>query len=137
MATKTDKLTPAQAAALDRLATGSTVTATAEAVGASRQTVSEWLNRNPAFQAALNRRRAEVWGEAADRLRALLPRALDRIEAAIDSDGPEGLQAAIALLRLAKIDPMPAGSTDPGEIEVELVEAAREMGTRRLFAGMS
>ncbi len=136
MATKTDKLTPAQAAALDRLAMGSSVTAAAEAVGASRQTVSEWLNRNPAFQAALNRRRAEVWGETADRLRALLPRALDRIEAAIDSEGPEGLQAAIALLRLAKIDPLPAGSTDPGEIEVELVEAARELGNRRLFAGM-
>lgn len=46
-------LTPQQEAAADLLATGKTVTDTAEAIGVTRQTVSEWLHYNPEFQAAL------------------------------------------------------------------------------------
>lgn len=137
MATKTDKkkLTPAQAAAVDHLATGSSVTDAAAAVNASRQTVSGWLNDHPVFQAELNRRRAELWGAAADRLRALLPKALDRIAAAIDSEGPEGLTAAIALIRLARVEPLPAGPVDPEAVEVEAIEKAADVNRRRRFVG--
>lgn len=138
MATKPDKkkLTPAQAAAVDHLAAGSSVTDAAAAVNASRQTVSGWLNDHPVFQAELNRRRAELWGAAADRLRALLPKALDRIGAAIDAEGPEGLQAAIAILRLAKVEPLPAGPVDPEAVEVEAIEKTAEVNRRRRYAGL-
>lgn len=137
MATKPDKkkLTPAQAAAVDHLAAGSSVTDAAAAINVSRQTVSGWLNDHAAFKAELNRRRAELWGAAADRLRALLPKALDRIGAAIDSEGPEGLTAAIALIRLARIEPLPAGPVDPDEVEVEAIEKTADVNRRRRFVG--
>src|SRR2546423_585802 len=68
---------------VDLLAAGSNLTEAAEKVGVSRQTVSEWVNRNPAFQAALNRRRQELWAEASDKLRGLLPPALTVLEQAL------------------------------------------------------
>ena len=43
-----------QAAALDLLLSGQTVTAAAAAVGVARETVSRWRNTDPAFQAAYN-----------------------------------------------------------------------------------
>jgi len=48
------KLTATQEQALLLLASGETVTRTAEAAGVSRQTCSEWVNRDPDFIAALN-----------------------------------------------------------------------------------
>lgn len=134
--TKIDKLTPAQAAAVDHLATGASITDAAAAVKASRQAVSGWLNGDPAFQAALNRRRADLWAETADRLRGLLPRALKRIEGAIDTDGPEGLQAALALIRMAKLDLTPTGGTDPEEIEIEQTEREKDLMWRGLSAAI-
>ena len=59
--TKNDKLTPTQSAAIDHLATGSSVTDAAKAANVTRQTVSGWLNHDPTFQAALNSRRTELW----------------------------------------------------------------------------
>ena len=107
MPTKTDtqkngskaELSPAQLTAADCLATGSSVKDAAAAVKVTRQTVSEWLNQDAAFQAELNRRRAELWSEQADRLRSLLPKALTTIERAIEEGGAEGLKAALAIIR--------------------------------------
>ena len=56
---------------------------TTEATGVSRQTVNGWKNHHPAFVTALTARRTEVWGVACDRLRALLPKALDALEGSI------------------------------------------------------
>ena len=49
------KLTANQEQAILLLAKGETVTATAAAVGVTRQTVSEWRNRDADFRAELNR----------------------------------------------------------------------------------
>lgn len=133
MATKGDNLTPAARAAIDLLATGATVTATAKATGTSRQTVSDWLNNNPVFKAELNQRRAELWGQTCDRLRALLPLALDRIELALQSDGVEALNAALALIKMAKIDPLPTGPVEREAVEVEQAERARDLKRRSFF----
>ena len=62
-------LTPQQETAVDLLASGKTVTDTATAVEVTRQTVSEWLNHHPGFQAALNSRRQELWAGMTDALR--------------------------------------------------------------------
>lgn len=126
MATKHDKLTPAARAALEALAAGATVTAAAKAVKVSRQTVSDWLNHNPAFNAELTQRRAELWGQACDRMRALLPVALDRIEAALHTEGPGSLNAALALIRMAKVEPQPVGPVESGVVQVIVHRAARE-----------
>lgn len=133
MATKGDNLTPAARAAIDLLATGATVTATAKAIGTSRQTVSDWLNNNPVFKAELNQRRAELWGQTCDRLRALLPLALDRIELALQGDGVEALNAALALIKMAKIDPLPTGPVEREAVEVEQAERARDLKRRSFF----
>ena len=80
------KLTATQEKALLLLASGETVTATAEAVGVSRQTVSEWTNRDAEFIAALNSVRQEILDAGADRLRNMVGAALDAVEAGINSE---------------------------------------------------
>lgn len=73
-------LTPAQAAAAASLITGATDGEAAEAAGVSRQTVWTWRHKHPVFIAELNRRREEVFAGARDRLRSMLPKALDVLE---------------------------------------------------------
>jgi hypothetical protein len=116
--TKTDgaKLTPAQLMAIDQLAIGASVTATADACKVARQTVSEWLNQNHEFQAALNQRRSEIWNEQLDRYRTLLPKALDTIETVLSEGGSDAVRAALTLLKLANFNPGLTGSTDPNEL---------------------
>ena len=72
-------LTVKQQNAIDRLVAGDTDEQAAQAAGVHRVTVSNWRLHDPAFQAALNARRQEVWGASADRLRSLVPRAIDTL----------------------------------------------------------
>jgi len=121
--TKTDTsrkwvLSPQQETAIDLLATGQSITATAEAVDVARQTVSEWVNRHCGFQAALNQRRQDVWRDCADKLRALLPKALDTLEAELD--GERRLKAAEAIVKMAGlIGQQPKGPTTAEDMEQE------------------
>src|SRR5215210_166260 len=82
-------LSIAQLNAIDCLATGQTDAETAAAVGVTRQTVNGWRNHDPRFIAALNARRLDIWGGAGDRLRALLPKALAALEAALSDEGAD------------------------------------------------
>lgn len=123
-------LTPKQRATLDLLAVGTSITEAAEATGVSRQTVSEWLHHHHGFQAALNRRRRELWTNVSDRLRALLPKALTVLEREIE-DGSAPLAAAVHVLKACAVygSPLPIGSTDPAELDLverEHVEHAAE-----------
>ena len=79
-------LTPQQETAVDLLVSGKTLTDTATAVEAPRQTVSEWLHHHPGFQAALNSHRQELWGEMTDSLRGLLAKALEVLKCALDGE---------------------------------------------------
>src|SRR5215210_6483134 len=79
-------LSIAQLNAIDCLAAGQTDAETAASVGVTRQTVNGWRHHHPAFIAALNARRLEIWGAAADRLQALLPKALAALEATLDRE---------------------------------------------------
>jgi hypothetical protein len=118
-------LTLPQQSAIDLLASGKTDTETAELLGLSRVAVSKWRLYDPVFQAALNRRRAEVWGAGCERLRALIPKALDTLTDALEEkDSPNRLKAALEVLRLVRLPaPVPAGPTAPEEIVRGLVEA--------------
>ena len=80
------KLTATQEQALLLLASGETVTRTAEVVGVSRQTCSEWVNRDPDFIATLNTLRQETLDAGADRLRNMVGAALDAVEAGMNSE---------------------------------------------------
>jgi hypothetical protein len=121
-------LTVAQQSAVDLLAGGNNDTETAELLKLARPTVSKWRLYDPAFQAALNARRAEVWGAGLDRLRALIPQALDAVGDALAGDNPAArLKAAGMVLSLARLpDPAPAGPTSAADILAALVEARKD-----------
>jgi Homeodomain-like domain len=110
--TSRPELTPQQAAAVDLLAVGRTITEVAEAVGVTRQTVSGWLNQDPVFEAAVNRRRQELWENVSDRLRALLPNALDVLKQALENGS---VKAAVEVLKAAGLHGLqrPSGPVDP------------------------
>jgi hypothetical protein len=115
-------LTTEQENAIDLLVSGTSDRETAAAVGVSRQTVCGWRNHHPAFIAALNARRLAVWGGSGDRLRALLPTALDCLEGAITGEASDW-KAAAKVVKLAGLDrqgfgvpnlgPSSIGPTDP------------------------
>ena len=127
-------LTPQQETAVDLLASGKTVTDTATAIDVTRQTVSEWLNHHPGFQAALNGRRQELWIGMTQTLRGLLPKALEVLQCELDGEHP--LPAAVHVLKACGLYGMlpPRG---PAEVEdAVLAEQERQSERRRkaLFA---
>lgn len=128
-------LTVAQQNAVDLLAVGKNDTETAEALGVHRVTVTRWRLYSPEFRAALADRRQAVWGAAADRLRALLPKALDTLADALEqSDATDRVNVALAVLKLVGPLPLvPTEPTDPDEILRREVEREREYAraTRR------
>lgn len=115
-------LTVEQQNAVDRLVAGDTDLQAAEAVGVNRVTVTKWRLHDVTFKAALNARRQEVFGAAADKLRSLVPKALDALAAAMEGGN---VLAAVTILKAAALDklPPPAGPTDPEQLFAELVEA--------------
>ncbi len=137
MPTKADKtrqeLSVEQLNAIDVLVTGKTDAETAAAVGMSRQTVNGWRNHHPDFIAALNARRLETWGVSCDRLRALLPKALDALDAAVTGGGPDGWKAAVKVVELAGLDRQGAGvpNLGPYSIGATDVEGVIEMEAKR------
>src|SRR5262249_19472976 len=77
---------------------GKTYQATAETLGVSRATVSGWANHNAAFAAEVNRLRQELWGSLVDRLRGLAPRAVEILEAALETE--EAVSVALSVLKI-------------------------------------
>ena len=115
---KTRQLSIEQANAIEHLLQGQSDRAVAEAVGVSRQTVSEWKNHDPLFVAELNRQRSEMWKEARERMKALANRALDVVELQFDSDDPKAALAAAkyilqGTLLLGDTDLPRSGPTSP------------------------
>jgi hypothetical protein len=118
-------LTVAQQNAVDLLAGGKNDTETAELLRLARPTVTKWRLYDPVFQAALNARRAEVWGAGVDRLRSLIPQALDALAGALEHGDPAArVKAAGVVLHLAGLPaPVPSGPTTPEAILAGLVAA--------------
>jgi len=105
MTTKPDKsrrLNVQQRNAIELLIVGKSDREVAEVVNVTRQTVSGWRLHDPFFQAELNRQRSELFGAAIDRLRNLVPKALDVIEHELE--GPNAYRAAFEVLKLAGFD---------------------------------
>jgi hypothetical protein len=83
---KPKPLTVEQESAIDALLTGKSDREAAEIAGCSRWAVQGWRTSHPLFMATLHQRREELFSGAVDRLRSLLGKALDNIEAAIQSN---------------------------------------------------
>lgn len=94
-------LTIEQLNAIDLLVTGKSDQEVADKVGVNRVTVTSWRLYDPYFQAELNRRRKEIWGASVDRMRALLPKAFDVLEQAINNGD---VKAALELIKMAGLD---------------------------------
>jgi hypothetical protein len=117
-----------QLSAIDLLAAGKTDQEAADLLKLHRATVTKWRLYDPVFQAALNQRRAEVWGAAADRLRSLIPKALDALADALENSNYCGrLKAAAELLRLAPPTgiALAIGPTDADQIVRGIVRQRR------------
>jgi len=124
-ADKTRQLNVKQENAIDLLLQGQSDREVAEAVGVSRQTVTEWRNGNAVFGAELNRRRQEVWGGQQERLRGLVAKAVDVLEEQLeDEQGMTPVRvrqaAAVHILKAvglygSKLEPR--GYTDPEMVE--------------------
>src|SRR5262249_17512794 len=119
-------LTLAQQSAVDLLAAGKNDTETAAALNLNRVTVTRWRLYSSEFRAALADQRAAVWGASADRLRALLPKALDALAEAL-ANGDERVTVALAILKLAGPLPLVADDPpDPEDVLRRIVEEERE-----------
>src|SRR2546422_3751766 len=127
-------LSPQQETAVDLLASGKTVTDTAKAIEVTRQTVSEWLNHHPGFEAALNRRRQELWTGMTDALRGLLPKALEVLKCELEGEQP--LPAAVHVLKACGLYGGIAAPQGPTEVE-DAVAAQRQRAYHRALANMS
>ena len=117
-------ITPRQEAAIELLLAGSTDTAAAATLGLHRTTIARWRGVHPGFQAELARRREELYGAAAERLRALVPKAIGVLEAALD--GKDALATAHELLRMTglhRLAPPARGPHDAEQILGKLVRA--------------
>jgi hypothetical protein len=131
-ATECDKaLQPAelnhrQLTAVDALLGGANDEEAAAAAGVHRVTVNRWKNHNFYFVAELRARRGELWESAVERLRALLPKAIDRLEREI-ADGPDGLRAALELVKLTGLAERRAGGgpVDPQGVFDEMIREKR------------
>jgi hypothetical protein len=118
-------LTLPQQSAVDLLASGKNDTETAELLKLNRVTVTKWRLYDPVFQAAVNGRRAEVWGAALNRLQALIPRALETLAAELDrAESPQCWKAAVEILRMVQVRPSaPTGPTSAEAIVDAMVQA--------------
>ena len=72
----TPELTDQQRTAIDLLVQGLSDGEVAQRIGAARETVCRWRNRDPHFIAELNQRRLEVWQSNRERIRGLISKAL-------------------------------------------------------------
>jgi hypothetical protein len=120
-------LSVAQLNAVDALVAGKNDREAAEQIGVSRVTVTRWKLYDVQFRAALAARRAEVWSGAADRLRALLPKALDVLAEALSdkAHGERRTNTALTLLKLAGLPVTPPDEPRHAD-EIVRLEVERE-----------
>lgn len=104
-------LTPEQDAAIELLLQGQTDQAVADAIGRDRTTLWAWKTRVPFFMATLEARRQEQFGQASQRLRNLLEKALDNVAVAIEAGDVKASFEVIRATGLHTFAP-PTGETN-------------------------
>ena len=98
-----DHLTDRQRAAIEFLVMGKSPGVIAPSLGIDRRTLYNW-RQDPEFKQELERRRAQLWTQAAERLRSLVHPSLDVMEQHLaDRYDRARFRAASALLRLANL----------------------------------
>jgi hypothetical protein len=112
------ELSEQQQAAVELLAAGQTDKDAASTLNLPAASVVKWRMHDPVFQAALNACRADAWRAGIDRLRSMVPKALDALANELNrADNPDRCKIALDILRLAKLaDISPQGPEEPETI---------------------
>jgi hypothetical protein len=106
-------LSRAQEQAIELLLQGQTESDIAVTLQLSCEAIQHWRHEHPVFLARLNQQRRLRWDAAHDRLRALVPRAIEVLEKAIAQGS---VRAAVDLLKIVQLHgrvPTPSGPEDP------------------------
>ena len=122
---KTRQLSIQQQNAIDLLIQGKSDRETAEAIGVSRQTVTNWRNNNPVFIAELNKQRKAVWGAQVDRIRYLISASLDVLEEDLKDTEDKQLRQKAAIHILQAVGLYGQNLKPDGEDTPEGVEAQK------------
>ena len=115
------ELTPEQQHAIDLLVLGKSDQEVADSIGVHRVTVTKWRNYDACFQAALNVRRRDVFSTSADRLRSLVPVAVEVLAAELNN--PENGNRGQLALSVLKAIGMAAGDIGPTTPEAVIERA--------------
>jgi len=112
------ELSEQQRVAVELLAAGKTDKEAGRTLNLPADAVARWRMYDPVFQAALNTCRAEAWRAVIDRLRSMVPQALEVLADALDrADNPARCKIALDMLRIAKLsDIAPQDPEDPETI---------------------
>jgi hypothetical protein len=106
-------LTPEQVRAIELLLEGKTETEIATTLHLSHDEVQRWRQEHPVFLARLNHQRRILWEETQERLRALVPRAIEVLERAMEQGS---VRAAVEFLKIVQLHgrvPTPSGPEAP------------------------
>ena len=122
------ELSAQEQAVVELLAAGKTDKQTAESLSLPAELVTKWRLYDPVFQAALNACWVEGWQASIDRLRSMIPQALDTLAEELNrADNPDRCKLAVNILRLAKLpDITPQGPADPETIVRQAVNRERQ-----------
>ena len=118
-------------AVLALLQIGTTVADTARTTGVTRQTIYNWLRRDPVFQAAYNQWHDEMEKGAQSRLLMMTEKAMNALEKSLESGDA---RAALQLLKgLGMMRERAVGPTDPKEVKsaMELEDMRRKAKIER------
>lgn len=124
-------LTIEQLNAIDLLVAGETDQEVADKISVNRVTVTKWRNYDIYFQAELNKRRKEIWGASIDKMRALIPKAMERLEQEFDSK--YGWKIALEIIKLAGLESNHITNIGNDDADKILTELAEKRITEKLF----
>ena len=121
--------TALQFRAIEMMLTGTKEADIADELKIDRVTVWRWRKLDPCFIAALNRRRAELWADHSDKLRALVAQALEVASAELGNEAnPERGKLAVAVLKTVALA-APRDETNPLRIASKITSEQWENET--------
>src|SRR5699024_9163706 len=125
-------LTVEQLNAIDLLVTGKSDQETADIVGVNRVTITKWRNYDFHFQAELNKRRKEIFGSSIDKMRSLIPRAMERLEQEINEEN--GWKVALEIIKIVGIGDREFQRIGHDDAEKIIREEAEKKSQDELFS---
>lgn len=125
-------LTVEQLNAVDLLVTGKNDKETADIVGVNRVTVTKWRNYDFLFQAELNKRRKDIFGSSIEKMRSIIPKALERLEQEIEEEN--GWKVALEIIKITGVGDKEFQRIGHDEVDKLIREEAEERSKNELFS---